>query len=374
MHIEKSFFDQKTILQSVDQMSVEKRLLDNLHLIKQPAEKYGIELLENLRDKSKLLFTINRHEEIYSNFTNDINSLFDYLLFRYKFRLSGEKKISFKYPLYILLEPVSTCNLRCPFCFQSDKTFTKKPYMGIMDWNLFTKAVDEANDIGVRAITMGSRGEPTLHKKFGEMLKYISDKKNIFELKTNTNASFLTEKIAHEIFESNVNQIVVSADHYLKKEYELCRVGANFEKILSNVERLHEIREKHYPNSITEIRISGVDANKNLDREAFYNFWIKYADHVTAGNPMERWNTYLNKLHPEINEPCEFLWDRMYVWFDGLVNPCDADYKSYLSFGNLSDESILDVWNSSTLKKHRENHLNNKRNCVDPCNKCGVTF
>ena len=21
-----------------------------------------------------------------------------------------------------------------------------------------------------------------------------------------------------------------------------------------------------------------------------------------------------------------YLWDRMYVWFDGKVNPCDADY------------------------------------------------
>ena len=29
--------------------------------------------------------------------------------------------------LYLLIEPVSTCNLRCPFCFQTDKTFTKKP-------------------------------------------------------------------------------------------------------------------------------------------------------------------------------------------------------------------------------------------------------
>ena len=62
-------------------------------------------------------------------------------------------------------------------CFQIDRSFTKKPFMGVMDWNLFEKIVDEANEIGTGAITLASRGEPTMHPKLGEMLKYISTKK-----------------------------------------------------------------------------------------------------------------------------------------------------------------------------------------------------
>ena len=46
--------------------------------------------------------------------------------------------------------------------------------------------------------------------------------------------------------------------------------------------------------------------------------------------PVEKWNTYENDLHPELNKPCELLWNRMYIWFDGKANPCDSDYKSYL--------------------------------------------
>ncbi len=74
------------------------------------------------------------------------------------------KKRFFDAPPYILIEPISTCNLRCPFCFQTDPTFTKKPYMGIMDFVLFKKIIDECDQIGVGAITLASRGEPTLHK------------------------------------------------------------------------------------------------------------------------------------------------------------------------------------------------------------------
>lgn len=64
----------------------------------------------------------------------------------------------------------------------------------------------------------------------------------------------------------------------------------------------------------------------------------------------------------------------MYVWFDGKVNPCDADYKSYLSYGNLKENSIKEIWNSEIIEKTRVSHLNNERNKIDPCNKCGVTF
>ena len=67
--------------------------------------------------------------------------------------------------------------------------------MGVMMFELFKKVVDEANEIGVGAVTLASRGEPTLHKKFSEMLEYLNKKKNIFEIKVNTNGTFLNDKI-----------------------------------------------------------------------------------------------------------------------------------------------------------------------------------
>lgn len=369
-----STIEQITIDSPVDQKKIEMKLLNLLDSIRLAKDKFSQDLFISLKKNNKINFNLNKHEEIYCNSINDINYLFQYLIFRRKFRLSGEKKISFKNPLYLLIEPVSSCNLRCPFCFQTDKSFTRKPYMGIMKWKLFKKAIDEADDIGVGAITVASRGEPTMHKKFGEMLKYISTKKNIFELKTNTNATFLNEKMCHQIFESNVNQIVISADHYIKSDYERLRKGAKFEKVVKNVDLLYAIRKKYYPSSITEIRVSGIDDDRNLNREKFKNFWIKRSDHVTAGYPVERTNTYNNKVHPDINDPCENLWDRMYIWFDGIANPCDADYKSYLSYGNLNHNSITEIWNSKKLQELRNKHLENKRKNIDPCNKCGVTF
>ena len=53
--------------------------------------------------------------------------------------------------------------------------------MGIIDFEFYKKLIDEANEIGVGNY-LASRGEPTMHKKFGEMLSYVNEKENIFEV------------------------------------------------------------------------------------------------------------------------------------------------------------------------------------------------
>ena len=369
---------QESIVEKVDTQQINNLYLSKLNefekIVNETGDPYSKDLLNHLKKFRKLDLIINKHMEMFIiKYQNNFTKIIKYLIFRYKFQLAGKKKINLGYPPYLLIEPVSTCNLRCPFCFQTDKTFTKKPFMGVMDFDFFKSIVDQADELETGAITIASRGEPTMHKKFVDMLEYVNTKKNIFELKVNTNGTFLNEEKCHAIFKNNVTQLVVSSDHYIKEDYERLRLGSNFEKVVENVDMLFNIRKKHYPDSLTEIRISGIDNEKNLDREKFKKFWIKRCDHVSASYPLERWNTYENEID-NIKDPCENLWDRMYVWFDGKVNPCDADYKSYLSYGSAKEYDLKDLWNNKILSKTRNQHLNNKRQTINPCDRCGVTF
>lgn len=370
---------QKSLDTNVNVNQIKNLLLSNIDkfkiFVKKTEDIYAKELLDSFEKNKEFKFPINKHVELFILKNNlNIEKIFNYLVFRYKFYLAGKNKLNLGYPPYLLIEPVSACNLRCPFCFQTDKSFTRKPFMGVMDFDFFKNIVDQADDLKIGAITLASRGEPTMHKKFIEMLEYINKKENIFEIKVNTNASFLTEKICFGILQNNVTQIVISSDHYLKEDYEKLRLGSNFEKIVQNVDNLFNIRQKYFPDSITEIRVSGIDNDRNLDRIKFKEFWIKRSDHVSAGYPLERWDTYKNEVMDDLKEPCEFLWDRMYVWFDGKVNPCDADYKSYLSFGNAKKYSLKNLWNNKAIEKTRNHHKNKNRNKINPCDRCGVKF
>ena len=63
----------------------------------------------------------------------------------------------------------------------------------------------------------------------------------------------------------------------------------------------------------------------------------------------------------DIEDPCTDLWRRMFVWWDGKVNPCDYDYKSTLSVWNAQNMSIKDIWTSEAYQEIRNKHLKKNR-------------
>jgi radical SAM protein with 4Fe4S-binding SPASM domain len=295
----------------------------------------------------------------------------DYLIFRYKFNTFPKNQIVSDFPIYVLIEPVSACNLRCVMCFQIDETFTSnKNFMGKMDISLFKKIIDQCVEGGTKAITLASRGEPTLHPQLGEMLEYCTGK--FYGLKLNTNATRLTDKLSHQILKSGVTDLVYSIDSYAKEEYEVIRVKGIFDEVLNNIIRFKEIKEQHYPNSKCSTRISGVKINDKQDPIKFKEFWEKYVDHVVMVEMEQRWDTYHNPKEIAGVHPCDYLWERLYVWHDGICNPCDIDYKSELSVGTLSDSTIKEIWTSQKFSRLRDLHKNGKRNLCYPCDRCPV--
>ena len=351
-----------------------KRKFNNyaLNNLSQTDKKYFDEINSIIKNEKKLPFEFNSQELLYFSRNPEENWL-QYLIFRYKFRTFPREKIVSEFPIYVLIEPISTCNLRCTMCFQVDKTFTKKPYMGLMDMNFYKKIIDECASNGTKAITFASRGEPTLHPKLGEMLDYAKNK--FLEIKVNTNATRLTKELSEKILDAEVNEVTYSVDESIKENYEKLRVRSNFEQILENIKRFQEIRDKKYPNSKTSTRISGVLVEDYQDKERITKFWEQYVDHVVFVKCQNRWDTYNNEKDDTLS-PCDYLWERMYVWFDGITNPCDVDYKSFLSQGKLdySKNSIKEIWSSERYNELRSRHLNKERNKINPCDRCGISF
>jgi hypothetical protein len=302
---------------------------------------------------------------------NDSSKWVDYLIYRFKFKIYPIIKRVSEFPVYLLIEPASACNLRCTMCFQVDKTFTKKPYMGLMDMDLYRRLIDEAVEGGTKAITLASRGEPTLHPRLGEMLEYASHGKFI-DLKLNTNATKLTDELCRAILRSDVNELVFSIDAHEKPVYESIRVRGKFDEVLDNVIRFHQIRRDEFPLSKLQTRVSGVKFRPDQDREGFVDFWSKIVDHVGYVDIEARWNTYDNPKHPERSHPCEYLWERAYIWFNGICNPCDVDYKSLLTVGNISEMSIRDMWHSKAYDELRRAHISGERDKFNPCDRCGI--
>jgi len=310
---------------------------------------------------------LNQHELLEFN-KLDLKNSVRYLIYRYKYNIYPKLNIVDDYPPCIQIEPTSFCNFRCIMCYQSDRSFSlkSKGFMGHMNFSLFKKAIDEISG-NIEAVTLASRGEPTMNKELEKMLLYCENK--FLALKLNTNASLLNESLIHSLLSSDLQTIVFSIDEKNKENYEKIRVNGKFEVILKNLKLFKKIRKKHYSKDNKIVRISGVKLNEEQNIEEMKSQWKEFADIIafTTYSPWE--SSYLNKVN-NITKPCSELFQNIFVGWDGKVNPCDYDYKLSLSKWNIKKNTIKEIWNSEYYNLIRKKHLEKQRSMIEPCKRC----
>ena len=67
---------------------------------------------------------------------------------------------------------------------------------------------------------------------------------------------------------------------------------------------------------------------------------------------------------------CSQIWQRMAIWWDGTILPCNHDDDALLSLGNISEINIKDAWHSEKLRKIRDAHTKGLSNEIDACDGC----
>lgn len=293
-----------------------------------------------------------------------------YLHYRYRYDIYPKIHHVDDFPPLIQIEPASICNLRCIFCYQTDPGLTDKQegHMGRMSFEMFKNIVDAAEG-RCEALTLASRGEPTVCRELPQMLDYLRGK--FLAVKVNTNATLLTEKLCHAFLESGIQTLVFSADAAEKELYAQLRVGAKLENVLANVRRFRDIREKHYPKSRMITRVSGVRVNRSQSMDSMLACWGELVDQIAFVNYNPWENTYERPVNDE-RRPCSDLWRRMFVWWDGRVNPCDVDYRSKLVCGDFPERDLGELWTGEAYDTLRQTHLKAARMRLHPCDRCTV--
>lgn len=289
-----------------------------------------------------------------------------FIEYRRKWEKNPRNLMPGDFPLHLDIEVTSACNLKCPFCATTYSG--SKVKNGFMEWKTVKKILDEAQEYGAYACKFNMRGEPLLHKELGRFIKYAK-KRGLIDVFFNTNGVLLTEEKAKMLIDSGLDRLTISFEGFDKATYEKNRLGAKFEEVVANIERLRKLRNE-LKCANPKIRIQAVlvpELKKRIDE--FIAFWKDKVDQVS-------YNEMLDNV-PKKAKPiksswiCPFPYQRITIMWDGTITICSNDFYGKLAMGNIHSTTIKDCWTLS-LENLRKLHREGRADEIKACAECSL--
>lgn len=303
-----------------------------------------------------------------SLYADDIEETSDRVYFK-----TGNKhhEVHKRFPLILLLETSSYCNLVCVGCPQKDLTRKK----GFMNPDLFRKVIDEVAEYDTRT-WFHFMGEPLMHPHIFEMIEYAADK-GLPYFGMSTNGLLLTEDKIDRLLDSGLQRFEISLDALDPELFALVRPGGSPERIMENAReffRRKYQRNQRHPITSVSTRAMSETAHQINDFAEYWNDILRDPDFILAIG----WNSFggyssLDHATYRIEGervPCLKLWTMAIVLSEGQVVTCDPMYDAQVVMGDANQSSIYDIWNGAAYQERRQAHLDGRYQELEVCAGC----
>jgi hypothetical protein len=148
-------------------------------------------------------------------------------------------------PSRLYIECTAACNISCSqACCAPETGITRTRQAGMLDYDLFTRVVDEAGPSLVR-LDFFNYGEAFLHKRALDMVEYIKSRYPHVYLYTSTNGLALTEDGARRLARSGIDEVTFSIDGATPESYAKYRQRGDFAKAIRNLAALIDEKRKN---------------------------------------------------------------------------------------------------------------------------------
>jgi len=273
-----------------------------------------------------------------------------------------------------------------------------------MKWETFTSLLEGFPDL--QKIHLQGLGEPMMHPRFFDMVRYATDKG--IQVTINTNLTLLNPERTERLVNSGLDHLYFSIDGSTAETYERIRKRAHYDRVLRNAEMLLETR-KRLGNELPRLSLVMVIMRQNLHelpdlvklahRWSVDKFFVQHLSHdfgeptlpeeyrpmrdYTAAQSLahespERVDHYFNealalaeslgvnlrlpRTTPKRYEPgtrgrdrCDWPWTGAYISYEGYMMPCCmVSTPDRANFGKVTDHTLASVWNSAEYNRFRE--------------------
>lgn len=272
-------------------------------------------------------------------------------------RLDLARAIPLSAPLTVYVEPTNRCNLSCDFCPQSLDDYKERAgYWEDMPLSTFTRLMEELKDMKVKSLKLYFFGEPLMHREIGEMCRLAAWACDRVELTTNLIP--LNSVKAKSILQSGI--------HYIRFSY----YDDQQAKQIPKLEMLYNLRKflgLDSPRIV--IKTNSKTDEKNV---SYLRLWC---DEVVT----ERLHTIASdfvhlRSYEENKQACPYPFYTLVVKSNGDVVPCCVAWDKSLVVGNVSSNTLSELWRSPKMEEIRLAHLRGERSSLAACAQCDVLF
>lgn len=280
----------------------------------------------------------------------------------------------------MFFDVASTCNARCVFC--AYRKIENQPYYrhGVMNFDVFKKAIDQfvdmgGNDIGLTPVV----GDPLLDPNLMEKIKYAKEIGRIKKIYFYSNGILLyKDDIYKKLIDSGINNIEISTQGCDSGLFEKVYGVSLYNQFISGLNSLLEYnRSKGEPVSISinfrpaqkpsDILKSPDFINKIkpfLSKKVVYTFMIDYDNWGDSVGKKDLIGVMKLKRKPLIKKvPCSRIFDAI-VLFDGSIRLCAARINKTqfddMVIGNINEDNLKNIFFSDKATDIRRKFTESK--------------
>lgn len=311
------------------------------------------------------------------------------------------------FPLAVICELVSACNLMCDMCYTRTPEF-QKAIVGaqrILPWDTVVRIIDECVSLGVYSMLFSWRGESTLYRSkgsdgqwydFADVLAYARSK-GILEVTSLTNGRMLNDKLIEKIVQAQPNWLSFSVDGF-GEAYGKIRIsrkaekGAKpFEVVIDNIKKLVKAR-KESGFTRPQIRTNTIYPPISENPEQYKTFMENIGvDLVTINEMLDYRGEELSDETVMDDWFCQYPFQRLVVSANGMIMPCPGAHNedAVVLLGRYTgiphkkivvagvteiveqpELTLKQAWNCDKVKHIRELHRENRRKELEVCRHC----
>ena len=269
------------------------------------------------------------------------------------------------------------CQFRCNFC-----TSRLQPEKSEMDWEMFTKLIDELVKEGTKEIGLFYIGEPMLAKRIVDAVKYCKDA-GIEYVFITTNGHLAKKDKVKDLMEAGLDSLKFSFN-YVDGWQIKAVAGVSpsvFGKIVQNIKDAWQVKQEGgykcgiYASSIMFDGAQGEamkETVKLIENYVDEHYWLplfSFGGQTDFKEPVRGNPGRLDKMREPL--PCWSVFREGHITANGDISLCCFDSHNRWVVGNLKTHKFMDAWNSKEAQILRQAHLN-KDVTGTACENCAV--